>query len=1042
MQLPRRSLAKSLLLCALGAWHFALQAQVCAVPQNNGPNVTTTPGQVVNGYFTPANGTYASGSTGAIGMGSARGASTWVAGDLALIIQMQCVDLNRTETDSYGDGVAGRPASGYMETGAAACKAGRYEYVPAGVGTSATSFVPGAPLQFTYEQANPTASTPRRSFQVVRVPQYGNLTLGGQLNALPWDGQSGGVIALDVARTMDFAGQTLNAAAMGFRGGGARQSTADGNNPYRHREGDAVTNAAKAEGIAGTPRYVWVDDAPFNRADIAGTWSDLSALATTGYPGTGTTADYDFARGAPGNAGGGGQYFTGAYHNGGGGGGGNGGAGGRGAFGWRSAGWGGVSGDYSNIETVTGQHLAAFGASAFGGAGVARVVLGGGGGAGDHNGNSGTLVESRGRTSGATGGGIVLVRAGALTGSGSIDLRGGDANDNPLNDAAGAGAAGGSAVIVSPNWTSGALAVDVRGGRGGDSWLGGGSAHSGGGGGGGGVIVRTGGVAASIGGGSNGLTNIADTPPGGADHGALPGNPGVNLLIAEAGDPVTNSGYRCLPQTDLSISKVAGVSTLSVGQTVGFTLTVGNTGPQQATAAAVVDTLSAGLGSLTLLSATGSNAATTLTASNISGGTTFNGTVTIPAGQTLTLLLRATATSDGLRTNTAQVSPPANAADPNLANNLSTATVVVGAQADLVATKLANTPTLALGGTTTFTLTYANLGPSAATAATITDTLPSQMGTLTFVSASGVSGGTLTSSSLAGNLFTGVVTLPASSTLTVVLRAVAGTTGQAINTTTIAPPSTVTDANAANNVGTVQLNIGPQADLGISKSATPTVIVADQTTSFTVNIVNAGPNTATGATVNDTLPAGLAGMTLTAVATAGGGTLTARATTSSQFNGTLTLPAGSTVTLTMRAIAGGIGTQVNNASVSPPATVIDTNPANNTAQATVTIPLSANVQVTKTNAVTTLAGGATTAYTVTVSNLGPNAADGTVLTDPATAGLTCTSVSCTAATGGAICPASPTIGALQGAGVTLATLPANSSLALVVVCGVRATGLP
>lgn len=1042
MFLSRRSLARNLLLCSLAAWHFALQAQVCAVPQNNGTNVTSTPGQVVNGYFTPANGTYTAGSTGAIGLSGARGDTAWAAGDLALLIQMQCVDLNRTETDAYGDGVAGRPGSGYLETGPTACKAGRHEYVPAGVGTSAASFVPGAPLQFTYEQANPTASTPRRSFQVVRVPQYGNLTLGGQLNALPWNGDNGGVIALDVARTMDFAGQTLNAAAMGFRGGGGRQSAADGNNPYRHREGDSVTNASKAEGIAGTPRYVWVDDSPFNRAAIAGTWSDLSALPTTGYPGTGTTADYDFARGAPGNAGGGGQYFNGVYHNGGGGGGGNGGAGGRGAFGWRSAGWGGVSGDYSNIETVTGQHLAAFGASAFGGAGVGRVVLGGGGGAGDHNGNSGSVAEARARTSGATGGGIVLIRAGAMTGSGSIDLRGGDANDNPLNDAAGAGGAGGSAVIISPNWTPGTLAVDVRGGRGGDSWLGGGSAHSGGGGGGGGVIVRTGGVAASTAGGTNGLTNVADAPPGGADHGALPGNPGVNLLIAEASDPVTNSGYRCLPQADLSISKVAGASTLSIGQTVGFTITVGNSGPQQATAAAVVDSLSAGLGSLTLLSASGSNPSTTLTASSITGGTTFNGTVTIPVGQTLTLVLRAAATSDGLRTNTAQVSPPANAVDPNLANNLSSVTVVVGPQADLVATKAANTPTLALGGTTTFTLTYANLGPSAATAATITDTLPSQMGTLTFVSASGVAGGTLTSSSIAGNLFTGLTTLPASSTLTVVLRAVAGTTGVVVNTTTIAPPSSVTDATPSNNVGTAQLNIGPQADLSISKSATPTVIVADQTTSFTVRVVNSGPNTATGATVNDTLPPGLAGMTITAVATAGGGTLTARATTSSQFNGTLTLPAGSTVTITLRAIAGGIGTQINNASVTPPASVIDTNPANNTAQATVTIPLSANVQVTKTNAVTSLAGGTTTSYTVTVTNLGPNAADGSVLTDPPTAGLVCTSVSCTAATGGAICPGSPTIGALQGAGIALATLPANSSLSLVVVCGVGATGLP
>jgi uncharacterized repeat protein (TIGR01451 family) len=1028
------------LLCA--ALHLGAQAQTCAVPQNNGTDVTTSAGQVVNGYFTPANGTYSSGSSGSISLSGGRGSTTWVTGDLALIIQMQCVDLNRDEADTYGDGVAGRPGAGYLETGSSDCKVGRYEYVPAGVGTSGSSFVPGAALQYTYVQANPTSTAPRRSFQVVRVPQYGNLTLGGQLNALAWDGLNGGVMALDVARTLAFGGNTINAAAMGFRGGGGRESTADGDNPYRHREATSVSHAAKAEGIAGTPRYVWTDDSPFDRASIAGTWSDLSAQAYVGYPGTGTTADFDFARGAPGNAGGGGQYYTGGYHNGGGGGGGNGGAGGRGAFGWRAAGWATVLSDYSNIETETGQHLAAFGGSAFGGAGVARVVMGGGGGAGDHNGNSGTLTEARGRTSGATGGGVVLIRAGALSGSGTIDARGGDGNDNPLNDASGAGAAGGSVVLVSPNWSSGSLSLDVRGGRGGDSWLGGGSAHSGGGGGGGGVIVRTGGVSASIGGGSNGITNTADAPPGGVDHGALPGNPGVNLLITEASDPVTNSGYRCLPQTDLSITKVGSTSTASVGQTVNFTLTVGNTGPQQATAATVLDTLSTGLGTLTFISASGSNGATTLTASSITGGNTFNGTVTIPAGQTLTLVLRATAASDGLRTNTAQVSPPANAADPNLSNNTASATLVVGSRADLSAAKAVNTPTLALGGTTTFTLTYANLGPDTATGANVTDTLPLQMGTLTFVSASGAAGATLTSSSVTGNTFNGTVTLPASSTLTVVLRAVAGTTAVVINTTTIAPPATVTDANPSNNMGTAQVAIGPQADLSITKSATPAVVNQDQTTTFTVTVVNAGPNAATGATVNDTLPSGLSGMTLTGVTTAGGGTLTLSATSSSQFNGTLTLPAGSTVSLSLRAIAGGVGVQVNNASVTAPASVIDTNPANNTAQATVTIPLPANLQVDKTNGVSALGSGNTTSYTITVSNLGPNAADGSTLADAAVAGLSCTSVTCAGATGGAICPGSPAIAALQGAGLNLSTLPANSTLTFVVTCTVTATGLP
>ena len=157
------------------------------------------------------------------------------------------------------------------------------------------------------------------------------------------------------------------------------------------------------------------------------------------------------------------------------------------------------------------------------------------------------------------------------------------------------------------------------------------------------MIVRTGAITANVGGGTNGITNTADSPPGGIDHGALPGNSGVNLLIAESADPVTNSGYKCLPLTDLSLTKAASTSTLSIGQTTNFTLTIGNSGPQQATAATVVDTLPTGLGSLALVSATGSNASTTLTSSSISGST-FAGTVTIPVNQTLTLVLRGVAT--------------------------------------------------------------------------------------------------------------------------------------------------------------------------------------------------------------------------------------------------------------------------------------------------------------------------------------------------------------------------------------------------------------
>lgn len=1026
-----------LMAACMGCGSWAL-AQVCAVPQNNGANVTSTAGQVANGYFTPANGSYAAGSLPTIALSGARGSSTWATGDMALLIQMQCVDMNLTESDSYGDGAAGRPAQGYLEpTGT--CKAGQYEYVPAGAGSSATSFVAGAALQNTYVQANPTASTPRRSFQVVRVPQYGNLTLGGTLAGLAWNGNNGGVIALDVAKTLNLNGQTLDMGAQGFRGGGGRPSNTDGNNPFRSRDPNATANshAAKGEGIAGTPRWTFTDATPFDRVDTTGTVVDNTGTASIGYPGTGTTADFDYARGAPGNAGGGGQYYNGTYHNGGGGGGANGGTGGRGGFGWRSAGWAGVAADYSNIEAVTGQHLAAFGGGAFGGAGAMRLVMGGGGGAGDQNGNSTT----NGDMSGATGGGVVILRAGALTGSGTIDVRGGVANSNPLNDAAGGGAGGGSAIVISPNWTSGVLTINAQGGQGGDAWITGtGGAHSGGGGGGGGVVVHAGAVTSNVSGGTNGVTNTSDSPPGGAAHGALPGNSGVDLLVSAASDPATNAGYLCLPQTDLSITKAASTTTLSIGQTTNFTLTVGNTGPQGATAATVIDVIPAGLGTLTFVSAAGSNASTTLTSSSITGTNTFNGTVTIPAGQTLSIVLKAVAAANGAPVNSATVTAATSATDNTLTNNIGTASVVIGPSADLSAAKTANTPSLVVGQTTTFTLTFVNAGPSAVTGARLTDTLPSSMGTLTFVSASGAASATLTSSTVAAGVYSGTATLPVNSTLTVVLRAVAGTIGAVLNTATIAPPAGTTDTSPANNTATAAVNIGPQADLSITKSATPTVILVDQTTLFTVTVRNLGPNTATAATFTDTLPSGLAGMAINSITTSSAAaTVTSRATSSSQANATMTLPPGTSITFTLQAIAGGVGQQVNVASVAAPAGVIDPVASNNSAQATVTVPVSTFLSVSKTNTQTSVVSGSTTTYNLTVLNNGPNAANGTVLQDPAVAGLACTGLACSAS-GGAACPSPLTVGALQGGGLTLGTFPASSQLVFLLTCNVTATG--
>ena len=54
----------------------------------------------------------------------------------------------------------------------------------------------------------------------------------------------------------------------------------------------------------------------------------------------------------------------------------------------------------------------------------------------------------------------------------------------------------------------------------------------------------------------------------------------------------------------------------------------------------------------------------------------------------------------------------------------------------------------------------------------------------------------------------------------------------------------------------------------------------------------------------------------------------------------------------------------------------------------------ADLRISKTNGVSSLVAGSTTAFTLTMANFGPYPADNTVVKDRAASGLVCTSISC------------------------------------------------
>lgn len=208
------------------------------------------------------------------------------------------------------------------------------------------------------------------------------------------------------------------------------------------------------------------------------------------------------------------------------------------------------------------------------------------------------------------------------------------------------------------------------------------------------------------------------------------------------------------------------------------------------------------------------------------------------------------------------------------------------------------------------------------------------------------------------------------------------------------------------------------------------------TDQFTLTITGTGgPATATttgGGTITvgtATLNPGAVGATYTLSETAASGSLGNYITTYSCTNALAggQTPAGSATSFTLTGTTGD------------DLTCTFTNTRKNQADLRLTKTNTPGVNGDVDQAADTVTSGATTTYTVAVSNLGPDAADGAVLTDPAPTNLTCTTASCTA-TGGAACPAqtgAALVTALQGAGATIPTLPASSSVTVTVTCTVN-----
>lgn len=334
---------------------------------------------------------------------------TFIVGQYAVIMQMQdnVIGANTADNTNFGN----LSAIG---------NAGRYEIrlITAVNGNSTLGFSSGTPTSVTLSSLTNfynTGTNSRVQLITFRRLSATNFTTTANITALAWNGDVGGVIALEVPGILTL-NHNITADGAGFRGGAVSNNYAGGTcfaTPYRANDANA---AFKGEGIYRNTTNTYLN----GRAKIL-------------------------------NGGGGG-----VSENGGGGGGGNFTTGGIGGGGYNGTGTG-----------CTGNFGYGFGGISLGAQMSAnRIFMGGGGGGGQQNNTLGTP--------GGNGGGIILIKAGTITTSGACAQRIISANGlNSAfsgNDGAGGGGAAGTIVFNVNNWNILAacdLFVQANGGTGG-----------------------------------------------------------------------------------------------------------------------------------------------------------------------------------------------------------------------------------------------------------------------------------------------------------------------------------------------------------------------------------------------------------------------------------------------------------------------------------------------------------------------------------------------------------------------------------------------
>jgi uncharacterized repeat protein (TIGR01451 family) len=416
------------------------------------------------------------------------------------------------------------------------------------------------------------------------------------------------------------------------------------------------------------------------------------------------------------------------------------------------------------------------------------------------------------------------------------------------------------------------------------------------------------------------------------------------------------------PEADLSITKTDDADPIVAGNTLVYTVSINNAGPEDATNVVVTDTLPAGV---TFDSTNG--------CAEDPGGLPTCSLGTIPAGGSAMFTIEVTVDPGTVGVITNQASVTSDAGDPNPGNNSTMEdTTVEPPRADLSITKIDDVDPVVSGNTLIYTLMVDNAGPQDAPNVVVTDSLPAGV---TFVSTlgcdndpNGVPGCSL-----------GTIPAMTGAQFTIEVIVDQGTVGVITNNASVA--SDIEDPNTDDNSTFEDTEVILEADLSISKTDSDDPVIAGNQITYTVTVDNAGPAPAENVVVTDTLPLGV-----TFVSTMG---------CPEDPNGVPTCSLGTipadgsafyTVTVTVDSNVPHGDILTNDVSVT--SSTPDPDDLNNSISEMTTVNRESNLSVAKSDDVDPVIAGNQLVYTVTVDNAGPSVADNVTVTDTLPAGAT------------------------------------------------------